>query len=163
MSELKVLARAQLCARLLTAVEATVKQLIPKFVEMREGGVFCVKNARTNSLLLLAPVGRFPEKKSARYFSFAQEKATRLYFKVKRGSRHLTSWQSRDEEKQRYGGAILADDLILSFSGLPELADEAVVAYVAFLFNLIGFSTALEIANTSNNHRLLGLLGISGR
>lgn len=159
MSELKVVANAQLCSRLLSAVEATVKQLTPKFTDMREGGVFCVKDARANVLLLLAPVGRFSEKKSARYFSFAQEKATRLYFKVKRGSRHIASWQSRDEEKQRYGGAILAGDLILSFSGLPELADEAAVTYVAFVFNLICLTTALEIANRSNNHFLRGLLG----
>lgn len=89
------------------------------------------------------PFGDIPRGLSEKYFFLAeQEKTTRLYLNLING--HTTSFESRCEDKDKFppfgawGGAILADYLVfeggkkavrssfvLSFSGMPELIDEA--------------------------------------
>ena len=48
---------------------------------------------------------------------------------------HTTSFQSRNEEENKYGGAIYANYhsniSIFSFSGMPELIDEAMMLVLA--------------------------------
>jgi hypothetical protein len=47
---------------------------------------------------------------------------------------HVSSWESRDPGHDRWGGAIRIEDLIFSFSGLPELADEALMLGVGLMY-----------------------------
>ena len=63
-----------------------------------------------------------------KYVAFSAEKAQRLG----ENPNHLLSWQSRNPEENKWGGAILLPDKRrLSFSGFPEKTDEAYCASLA--------------------------------
>ena len=64
---------------------------------------------------------------------------------------HLTSFESRDLDNGKWGGAIVADAFIISLSGLPEQADEAVMLIVAVELDLLSMINASEIAEKNNN------------
>ena len=87
-----------------------------------KGGHACSK------LISTSPIGNVPPDSCSHIY--APEKADRLASH----SIHISSWQSRDLNEHKYGGAIRVGEfgeLILSFSGLPEHADEALVLMVA--------------------------------
>ena len=69
---------------------------------------------------------------------FAAEKIRRLQNRrqTEEGKNEFASSHSADKEKERYGGCILAhtedgDEVYLSFSGAPDVVDEAVVYVIA--------------------------------
>lgn len=63
-------------------------------------------------------------KKWHRFVDFSREKATRLA----EHTDHQLSSQSRDDEKERFSGAVRGpDNMLYSFSGLPQETDEALV------------------------------------
>ncbi len=101
----------------------------PKWQD-RAGGYFCL-TTDDGTLLLLCPFGNIPLGKFAKYAALSQEKAQRLAAHPE----HASSWQSRSENDAdlRFGGAIRANGYIYSFSGLPELGDEAVMLVTALL------------------------------
>lgn len=101
-------------------------------------------------------VGEISDMVSAeRYFSFSREKILRL----KAHPEHISSFQSRDIEKEMYAGAIRAIRCILSLSGLPELGDEAVMLVVALDLDLIKYDEAVKIAAISKNQFFQPLYG----
>lgn len=91
--------------------------------------------------------GVVPVEKQPRYAGFAREKALRLASLP--GDR--SSWQTRDEAHEMYGGAIRVPGVIFSFSGLPEHGDEALVLLAALKLGLLPVSAALEITGVSGN------------
>ena len=111
----------------------------------RTGGHFTEKRTTITSesvFLCIIPVGIIPPEKQEKYYLLSREKADRLW-KNFRDSDHLSSYESRDETfffpeyKQawgKWGGAIIIDGYftIYSFSGFPELLDEAFVCWVAW-------------------------------
>ena len=117
----------------------------------RKGGYFCVADGLSGSPLLAGLVGEIPLEKVEKYMEFAQEKARRLSFQIG----HVSSWESRDPSHDQWGGAIRIESLIFSFSGLPELADEALMLGVGLIYGRrenASFEDLLaEIANRSNN------------
>jgi hypothetical protein len=123
----------------------------------KSSGYFTIGNLLGDAPLAVIKIGDVPEEKAAKYFSFSQEKYNRLR-KMYSEHGHMTSWQSRDESKDMWGGAIIVADLdhnrhILSFSGLPELADEALMINVARYFNSSHIQLdSDEMAKISNNH-----------
>lgn len=114
----------------------------------RRGGYLTVLVRGEPGFSLCSRVGIFvdgPEQ----YLALSQEKAERLQGLW---HKHLSSWQSRDPDNGRWGGAIIADQLIFSFSGLPELVDEAVVTAAAYwLGEITEYSQVLKIADISRN------------
>ncbi|MES2931857.1 MAG: hypothetical protein V4682_04170 [Patescibacteria group bacterium] len=98
------------------------------------GGYFCLANSK-GFPLLIASCGNPDEEKLERYLAFCQEKARRL------GSHpeHTFSLQSRDEEKDHYGGAVRAGDHIASFSGFPERLDEVVAVLALYWLDAVEF------------------------
>lgn len=121
--------------------------------EGNTGGAFCVlRTDRTQGLdftpQLLAVIDRVDDPVAVvSYRMFAQEKAWRLLSRPSDAS----SYQSRDEAHEKWGGAIRAGDYILSFSGLPELVDEALMLVLAVRLELIGRAEAERIAALSHN------------
>jgi hypothetical protein len=117
----------------------------------RKGGYFCVADGLTGTPLLVAIVGEVPLEKAEKYMEFAQEKARRLAFQIG----HVSSWESRDPDHNQWGGAIRIEDLIFSFSGLPELADEAAMLGVGLMYgrreNTSSEDLFAEIATRSDN------------
>lgn len=119
----------------------------PSFPRDKDSG-YCVVKALEGRTLLAFQVGEVLAEKVEKYLRLANEKADRLATRT--GLGHKTSWQSRDG-LEKWGGAILANDLVLSFSGLPELADEAVMLWTAMHCGLLLYAPAVEIAKISDN------------
>jgi hypothetical protein len=122
----------------------------------RTGGFVAVLEIRNGPTartpILVARIGEVSQAKHQKYHDFSAEKALRLQtYSHSDGHQHVSSWQSRDPDQDRWGGAILAGMHILSFSGLPELADEALMLAVAVKLRLLSASKAMEIAQLSDN------------
>lgn len=115
----------------------------------RKGGFFVMRDNAAGIILLKMPIGEIDPEKTLKYARFAQEKGKRLYQNQSLG--HVSSWESRDEEAEKYSGAILAGHLILSFSGLPEWGDEAVILVLALRFDWINEQQVKTIIQISEN------------
>lgn len=124
--------------------------------DVRRGGYLCIARRVDGQAvpLLIMLVGTLPEEKRVRCFELCQEKAARLAAHPD----HVSSWQTRnvDVTPKLYGGAILTDqpqgDIIISFSGLVEKADEALALHLAGgLLDLITEVRYQEIIAISDN------------
>jgi len=99
-------------------------------------GYLTLMDGITGEIILTVPFGEIPVEKREKYLRLSQEKAQRLFTQITINlpsgtTHHTSSFQSRNEEKEQYGGAIYCNfhsfSIILSFSGTPELADEAMM------------------------------------
>ncbi len=118
----------------------------------RTGGTLVVL-ALINPLLPFRamPIGSVDDPaKATAYQGFALEKAERLAAGCFGGGQ-VSSWQTKDEALERYAGAIRAGGLVFSFSGLPELADEALVLALAVRMTRLARQQAIDIARLSGN------------
>ena len=129
---------------------------LPSAEQHRRGGYFCLmpRERRGHSVgtpILVIQVGEVddPEKRH-KYYKFAVEKAGRLHAYADTDS-HKSSWQSRHPSTDRWGGAILTNKWIFSFSGLPELADEAIMLFAAITLGFMERADADAIARISDN------------
>ncbi len=103
-------------------------------------GCLTILSVPTGEILFTIPFGEcseVPPEKWDKYFELSQEKATRLFSQVNMHlpNGHTSSFESRNEEEDKYGGAIYSDchhhQHIFSFSGMPELIDEAMMLVLA--------------------------------
>lgn len=121
----------------------------------RKGGYLCIMEESVSVPLILARVGEIAsDGKSAKYFGLAGEKAKRLWLI----HAHSSSWQSRDEKSEQYGGAIRVNGWIFSFSGLTESADEALSLALAYVLGLAEKSEISKIGRISSNPHLEQIL-----
>ena len=121
----------------------------------RRGGYFCMGGPNQFGVFTVTdrrPIGPTPTKKRRRYKDLSLQKLNRLFF----NPGYFSSWQLRKPERDQWGGAIRAGDYIFSFSGLPELADEAAMLIVAVMLLLLTYEQACSIAELSNNQYFLG-------
>lgn len=136
-------------------------QAIPIFKELpdwpddRQGGYFCLAEGATGIPIVIIKIGE-TSMKNERYLLFCIEKSRRLAGLPE----HRSSYESRNPDQDMWGGAVRVkkntDDFIFSFSGFPELADEALMLLTAHIFyghdaQVIG-PKLYEIARVSNNH-----------
>jgi hypothetical protein len=110
-------------------------------------GFLTIFDADKGRGVVTMPFGEIPADKLDKYFSISQEKAGRLYDHPENRS----SWQTRDPDNNLWGGAIRVQNHIFSFSGLPELLDEALMLELTTRFGWLDYPDALEIAHLSNN------------
>lgn len=134
--------------------------------EGRSGAYFCLADSRTGNPLLVIPLGVIsPEEKANKYLTVCLEKARRLatnHWDVNK--LHQSSWESRNPDEGKWGGAIIVRDFIFSMSGLPELGDEFVmIAMAARYFDNAPdvMETLKNIAKRSNNQIWLRALSLS--
>ena len=86
----------------------------------------------------------------------SREKANRLL----QNKKHISSWQSRDFDNNKYGGAIKTPSgEIISMSGLPEYGDEACCLVLAIEIGWMQEEFAEEIVEISGNNLFLELYG----
>jgi hypothetical protein len=111
----------------------------------KEGGVFVIASSE-GIILAQAYFGRIPKDKIWKYWRLATEKSYRLSIHPE----HVSSWQSRDGET-KWGGAIRVEEYILSFSGLPELWDEALMLLTARVSSHMKSEIAESVASISSN------------
>lgn len=116
----------------------------------RPGGYFCFADGRSGNPFLIAKIGDPPWPKSEKYLLLCIEKVRRLAA----FPGHISSWQTRDESLDHFGGAIRAkaplingelSPVILSFSGLTEEADEMFMVRLALRFEMIDADDAEKI------------------
>ncbi len=110
----------------------------------REGGYLTVMNAETGEIEHHFEIGVISEEKADKYSAFSKEKAVRL-FKNHKAHGHVTSYESRNVPENKYAGAVLVGNKILSFSGLPELSDEALMYGLAALCGLERLDVVVEM------------------
>jgi hypothetical protein len=115
----------------------------------KKGGYLTIRDKADGEVLLTIRIGDFPHQKAKKYFDLSLEKGERLYQHLAQG--HVSSYQSRDEEKQRYGGAVVANGFIVSFSGLTEKMDELAALALSEFSRWITEDQANEIARISSN------------
>ncbi len=113
----------------------------------RGGGYLCIAEGENGFPLCTVLIGEVSLQKAPKYLSFCQEKAVRLASHPD----HEASWESRNVEKNQLAGAVRFGELILSFSGLPELGDEAVMLKTAKLASAEFAVVAERIARRSEN------------
>jgi hypothetical protein len=117
-----------------------------------KGGYLSIFSGKTGVLLFSVLIGEVPPEKVEKYSNLSREKAQRLL----KNPGHLSSWQTRNPEEDKYGGAIrvileTGQEFIFSISGFPEVGDETVVLVSAI--STLGFNAkrAEEIAKISGN------------
>lgn len=117
----------------------------------RSGGYFGlfpkVRSHRLGTPVVFQIIGRINPNKRGLAKRRAQEKPRRL----NQHPDQVSSYQSRDEKQDRWGGAIATRNYYLSFSGLPELCDEALTLIVARTLGLLNDRQARRIAGISKN------------
>lgn len=125
----------------------------------RKGGYLCVAEP-DGKIVLVILIGEVPDLETAnRFKTFCQEKATRLAQNLE----HISSWQTRDEGKKQYGGAVrTGKGYIYSFSGFTEEVDEAFSARVAFQnWDDMSMEHRTKIAEISGNRYLIEIPQVS--
>lgn len=114
----------------------------------KPGGHFCLANEQGEPIIILrVNFFEFEEGRAARTFAFCQEKIQRLLAHPE----HVASWQSHDPDNDQYGGAIRVKGGFLSFSGLPEHADEALCIGLARTFGALSAEEAASIIDITGN------------
>ena len=86
----------------------------------RKGGFFSIYDKETKVMVSYS-LGVYPTEKMSQYLRNATEKVTRLV-----GNDDHRSFQSRNEQKEHWGGGIRWGKIICAFSGFPEKIDEAI-------------------------------------
>jgi len=144
------------------AVNEVLSAEKPEVLKGRKGGYFCLRILGADDFLIKPMlVGEVTNGRDTRYIQLCQEKALRLEAEYPaRG--HVSSWQSRDPEQERWGGAILGPDeqnrqYAFSFSGLPELCDEVAMLLTAVKVGHLTQDEAIEIARISGNDLFIRL------
>ncbi|MEK6891414.1 MAG: hypothetical protein AABX03_04745 [Nanoarchaeota archaeon] len=151
---------------LIQVTEALVKisQKAPSNNRQEKEGGFLTLVLGDFKKMRIFEIGNYDHSKRDKYASFSQEKAHRVYSDWLRNKTAVSSWQTRQPEIDRYGGAVLFGydyfkrgvsvplHDIVSFSGLSEASDEAVSAMLGYGFLPQVDDEALKkIANVSKN------------
>lgn len=124
----------------------------------RAGGYVSLFDFFDPSPLLVLKVGTFEFSEPERAedcFKYSQEKGIRL----QDNPDHVSSWQSRDFDRKKYGGAVRGNGVILSFSGCPEKHDELAMVRAGLQLGLFpNYDRIREIATISENALVFDLL-----
>jgi len=119
-----------------------------KIKEYKQSGYLTVRDRKDGLVLLVMIMGKCPSYKAKKYLYLSLERGERLFHHPG----HLSSWQSRDEKNKKQGGAIIAGDYIVSFAGICEMLDEAIVLALSELCRWLDSDKAKEIAEISSNY-----------
>jgi hypothetical protein len=112
----------------------------------------CGRNSEGKTVVIFQIlVGNNPVGKEEPRRMRSLEKAERLFGHPE----HFTSFESRNPDEGRWGGAIRvsSSDLVISFSGFPEPADELFVYLIASWSKLLTESEKRHIASLRKNNK----------
>jgi hypothetical protein len=122
---------------------------------LRQGGYLSIRDGNSNDILLVLLVGDVGPTERMRHYHQSLEKGNRLFQHLRTFERHVSSSETRDPEKARFGGAIAAyrneQPLVVSFSGLTEQADEALMLALCINMQWLSRSFAYDIATNYKN------------
>lgn len=124
----------------------------------RTGGYFCLLDLQTGAILITTIIGSVHPDKAQKYKQFAEEKAIRLYhfyrFACDSCVPHISSYQSKNESEDKWGGSVLGNRYIYSFSGFPQIIDEIAMLATALELNDMPRDRAEEIMRLSASQPL---------
>ncbi len=120
------------------------------------GGYLAIVELGRGDLEMLVGLGYSSPEKVDKRMEFAIEKGKRLY-----GLTDFTSYESRKPEIDRWGGAVRGRELIFSFSGLPELWDEAAMFVLAIRLGQLRETDVCDVISEERNPHLRPLLGLA--
>jgi hypothetical protein len=137
-------------------------------LENHMGGYFSVRCIDSGDTVISQKVGKFSLDKKEKYSFLSTEKSLRLKSHIG----HLTSYESRNpkgnvyvgkenraEQWGHWGGAVLiSKHYIFSFSGLPELLDEAFVCFLGLKSELMSRTQFVEVKKRRTDNPYLKLL-----
>lgn len=129
------------------AIDRYIPVIEEKLRHEKRGGWFCImeKSRLQWSVILHDCTGVIPKDKDTKYHRLSYEKAQRLSM----NPQHRTSYMSRNERFSQWGGAIRTfsnPEYIFSFSGFPEIWDEALMLAATCDLNLMNAQQAYLIA-----------------
>ena len=159
--------------QILEALPNLPQELHPKDRSLENQGGYLTLEDFDGNIILISRHGDPAPEKNSKYKFFSDEKAGRLLDHPD----HISSYQSRTPEEEmadtpqmerKYGGAIRIASIkaVLSFSGLPELLDEALVTVAVIRIGRFFDSECLseleinEIAAHSDNPYIKPLLAL---
>jgi UDP-N-acetylmuramoylalanine-D-glutamate ligase len=136
----------------LRAIIAYAQKAFPKIRKClevdKEGCVITVRYGdRLNFLNRTDVIERPPIDKYEGSLGISQEKAQRMVWHAS-----FSSFQTREPENQKWGGAVCAIPYAISISGLKELDDEAFALAIAAKTGVMPVTTADAISEFSKNH-----------
>lgn len=148
-----------------------VKLIGEKAFDDHWSGSFVVKYIDDHNTVRTKKMYSVNQIKAEKYAILAPEKANRLHSFISSG--HLTSYESRNPEGNvrvvakvnriepwgHWGGAVLiSKHYIFSFSGLPELLDEAFVCFLGLKSELMSRTQFVEVKKRRTDNPYLKLL-----
>lgn len=120
----------------------------------RRGFWLYVNDATGPRVPFIDQIGIIGDDRNSACRGFAEEKFTRL----KQNRHHRRSYESRDPDNNKWGGAIRGNDMIASVSGLPELLDEVVSAMVLVALKEAAFSDMVKLLDGNSYIEKIGRL-----
>lgn len=144
-------------------VDVAVVLIKESGIDDKTGGIFYCLNWSTGKFLLMASIGYNDPKQMPARMAVAQEKAYRV-FVLTGMTTFVTSYDSRNPDLGLWGGAVGIrgrndrSDLVLSFSGLPELWDEAAMLVTAVPSHEMSEDMVLAHISDERNPHLRPLL-----
>jgi len=139
------------------AAQASLREIIENPINPKpekKGGYLTIINGTNGDVILIYKIGQVPLEKRDEYFNLSLEKAKRLCKNIFLNS---SSWESRNPDNNKWGGAIKCGEhygdkkFIISFSGLTEHADEALIINTAIKVKWLYRDQGKRLAKISNN------------
>lgn len=123
---------------------------------IRKGFCFVLCIRPGGNVILEGMVGKVRDFKQKKYYTFALEKILRL----SRGPLfHNSSYETRNEANEQYGGAVRGKNYFLGISGFArEHEDEAVAMAALVLHKQMDEAVAMDIATITKNKMFEQLL-----
>lgn len=134
-------------------ITAAIRLILASGVQDKEGGYFAMFDIARGNLELLASIRYNPQDKVEGRQRVSQEKCARIL-----ANGHFTSYESRKPAAGQWGGAVRGEGYIFSFSGLPELWDEAAMFVLAIKLGQLRKSEVLRQISEERNPHLRPLL-----
>ncbi|MEK7465355.1 MAG: hypothetical protein AAB631_01100 [Patescibacteria group bacterium] len=103
-----------------------------RWPKMRTGFCFALYGYPSRNLILKGMVGKVRDFKLEKYYELVDEKAKRLFY---RGPFHNSSYESREPEAGKYGGAVRGEHYILSISGMAREHEDEAIAMVTLILH----------------------------
>lgn len=125
----------------------------------RTGGYLTLLTRENQADPLVAEVGTCLDEMNERCHKLSQEKATRLMESSNFLKGHISAWQSRDREREMYGGAIIhpvstprgVHWIAGSFSGINEHSEEAILLAIFLSFGWMKKMGVQLVTSISDN------------
>jgi len=135
----------------------------------KTGGYFTIQYLDIHNTVISKKLGDIPTDKKDKYHCLSKEKPSRLKRNLSLG--HLTSYESRNPDSNiivskdkiekwgEWGGAVLINkNLIFSFSGFPELLDEAFVCFLGLKSGLMSKHQFAKIKKRRTDNPYIDLI-----